>query len=112
MKTESGINELAKDIASEQLVVKALEVLTINDGDVVIIKVSESGLSTGANSRIADAIIAFCARRGFKMVSVICIPQDCDIRSLHPNAMKQLGWERRPSLVIAPSIPGNGNHRS
>lgn len=96
-------NQLIKDIAAEQLVIKALGVLTISDGDLIVIKTPESGLSDGAAERIGSAIQAFCTRRRFEFVSVICIPQDADIRSLHPAAMKQLGWERRGKLVVAPA---------
>ena len=106
------VNEIAKNIAAEQLIIKGLEVLAVNEGDIIVIKTPESKLSDDSSNGIVAAIQHFCAKRKLEAVSVIVIPQDIDIRNLHPAAMRQLGWERRPNLVVTSGLPPNGKKAS
>lgn len=88
-------DELAK------LLIRGIEVLTIADGDCVVIRSDENTFDAGMAGALANQINAFTKARGLKDVHFLLVPSNLDIKALNREEMKQQGWVRAGFIIGA-----------
>ena len=81
------------------LLLRGLEVLTIKEGDTVLIRSEVNPMTQEVISSVQKSIIAFCQHRGTTGINFIVLPPNIDLQTLSADAMKQAGWERASRIV-------------
>lgn len=106
----SAISELGGR-AQQDAIISGLEILTIKEGDVVVIRteIPDGPDGPAAIQFIQQALEAFTKARGLVEVQFLLLPPNMDIKLLNPEKMRALGWRRSSDLELAHSLPGPGN---
>ncbi|HEX7334235.1 MAG TPA: hypothetical protein VF290_22205 [Pyrinomonadaceae bacterium] len=81
------------------LLLRGLEVLTINEGDTVLIRSEVNPMTAEVIENLQKSIVAFCNHRGVKDVNFIVLPPDVGVSTLSADSMKKAGWERAGRIL-------------
>lgn len=81
------------------LLLRGLEVLTIKEGDTVVIRSEVNPMTEAVVKSIQASVLAFLKSRGTNQIHFLVIPPQTEISVLSENTMKQAGWERAGRII-------------
>lgn len=81
------------------LLLRGLEVLTINEGDTVVIRSDVNPMTEEVIRSIQGSLLAFLKQRGTNQVHFLVIPPQTELSVLSAETMRQAGWERAGRII-------------